>query len=135
MPKITFVKEKKEIEVEEGANLREVALANEVGLHHVGLGADNSVATFSNSIASYTNCSRTMPFLGGGHCGTCSVLIKKGAENCSPKSMKEKIRLAVAPSAIGREDEMRLSCQVKVTGDIEVETMPAMNLTGDAFFK
>jgi hypothetical protein len=35
---------------------------------------------------------------------------------------------------IGNEDTMRLSCQTKVYGDIEVETGPELNLFGENFF-
>jgi len=35
---------------------------------------------------------------------------------------------------IGHEDTMRLACQTRVTGDIEVETQPKMDLFGVNFF-
>jgi hypothetical protein len=35
---------------------------------------------------------------------------------------------------VGNEDTMRLSCQVSVHGDIEVETGPKLNLFGENFF-
>jgi ferredoxin len=77
----------------------------------------------------YVNC------MGLGSCGTCHVLVKKGTENLSPKGLKEKARLAVAFFAIGHEDEVRLSCQAQVQGDVEVEIHPAMNLYGERFWE
>jgi hypothetical protein len=35
---------------------------------------------------------------------------------------------------IGHEDTMRLACQTKVLGDMEVETGPQLNLFGENFF-
>src|SRR5262245_31676745 len=111
MPKITFVNEKREIEVEQGANLREAARK-----------ADISVYKGLNKIL---NCH------GFGLCGTCKVLVKKGMENLSPKTMREKINLNLHPltmlASLGHEDEMRLSCQVQVNGDCSIETTPGIN--------
>jgi ferredoxin len=38
-------------------------------------------------------------------------------------------------AVIGHEDEMRLSCQVRVNGDCAVETQPAMNWSGENFWQ
>jgi len=51
--------------------------------------------------------------------------------NSSPKGLLEKIRIAVSWFAIGVEKEVRLSCQTKVIGDIEVFTRPEWNTSGD----
>ena len=124
MPKVTFVygKEKKEVEVPEGANLREEALKAGVpvyaGLHR------------------YLNCR------GLGLCGTCRVLITKGMENCNPLTMSERLKFKAVTSPdpvpalayVGHEDTMRLACCVKVHGDIEVESGPEVNLFGENFF-
>ena len=97
MPKITFVNEKKEIEVPAGSNLRDEG--KKAGLE------------MNPGLFKYANC------LGHGSCGTCRVLVKKGMENLSDKGMMEKITLFRMFSAIGHEDEMRLACQVSVKGD------------------
>ena len=111
MPKVRFLNEAKEIEVSARANLREAALKEGVQVYA--------------GINKYLNC------LGHGTCGTCRVLIKNDTmKNCSPKGWFEKLRIALSWFAIGCEDEVRLSCQVKVMGDIDVETTPAMNLYG-----
>ena len=116
MPKVTFLKEKKEVEVEPGANLRQVALQAGIPLYP--------------GLARYLNCR------GLGTCGTCKVLVKKGMENLSPKGLKERIRLFLMPFAtIGHEDEMRLACQVNVNGDCAVETQPALNMSGEKFWQ
>jgi ferredoxin len=119
MPKVTFVNEKKEIEVEAGANLRDAA--RKAGIPIYG-GLDK-----------YLNCR------GLGLCGTCRVLVKKGMENLSPKTFMERFNFNLHPltmlAVIGHEDEMRLSCQVRVNGDCAVETQPAMNWSGENFWQ
>src|SRR4051794_21883099 len=65
MPKVVFVKEKQELEVPEGANLRTEAMKAGIQIYQ---GPDKIF-----------NCR------GNGLCGTCKVLVKKGMENLSPK--------------------------------------------------
>jgi ferredoxin len=137
MPVIKFVKEKKEIEVPSGANLRQEALKAGVNPHSLlnGMGAGISRAIL--------NCH------GFGQCGTCRVKIPKGMENTSPMGIVEKTRFKwpiptpITPGGldplpclafVGNEDTMRLACQTLVYGDIEVETAPPINLFGDNFF-
>lgn len=117
MAKIKFINEKKTIDVPNGANLREEAMKAEIPLYrnrHVLL-----------------NCR------GKGTCGTCRVLIKKGQESVSAKGKWEKFRMMFDPTLvdIGYEDEMRLACQTTVNGDIEVETQPALLITGEKFWE
>ena len=115
MPKITVVNEKKEIEVPTGENMRQ-ALRN------------NGTEVYSG-VSKYLNC------FGNGTCGTCRVLVKEGMENLTPKSGVEKFTLFRMLSAIGHEDEMRLSCQCQVNGDVKVEVRPPMNLSGENFWQ
>lgn len=119
MPKVVFVNEKKEIDVPVGANLRKEARAAGIEVH--------------GTVESVLNC------MGNGLCGTCRVLVKKGMENLSAKSLMERFNLAAHPltmlASIGHEDEMRLSCQVKVMGDCTIETHPKMNLNGENFWQ
>jgi ferredoxin len=114
-----FVKEKKEIDVPAGANLREEAR--------------------KAGIAVYAGIDRYLNCRGLGLCGTCRVLIKKGMENLSPRSFMERVNLNLHPltmfARIGHEDEMRLSCQVRVLGDCTVETTPEMNWSGETFWQ
>lgn len=128
MPIVKFIKEKKEIEVPAGANLRTEAKKAGINLHQGvnGIGA---------SINQYLNCH------GLGQCGTCRVKIIKGMENASKMGVIEKIRFKVPlpdplPSLayLGNEDAMRLACQTLVMGDMEVETGPELNLFGENFF-
>jgi len=118
MPKVVFVNEKTEIEVPAGANLREEARKAGIEIYK---GLDR-----------YLNCR------GLGLCGTCRVLIKKGMENLSPKTLVERLNLGAHPitmfAALGHEDEMRLSCQVQVNGDCTVETHPVFNWSGETFW-
>jgi len=111
VPKVRFIKEGKEIEVERGANLRRAALAYGIDL--------------------YPRFNRLLNCHGLASCGTCRVLLKDGsAANASPMGWREKLRLTFSFFAIGHEDEMRLSCQTQVLGDLVVETRPPHNWSG-----
>jgi ferredoxin len=135
MPIVKFVKEKKEIEVPEGANLRAEAVK-------AGINLNQGLNGCGASLNKYFNCS-TMSFgLVGGMCGTCRVLITKGMENTNPMTLRERLKFkaVITPDPIpalayvGHEDTMRLACCVKVNGDIEVESGPEVNLFGENFF-
>ena len=119
MPKITFVNEKREIEVPAGSNLREEA-------------AKAAIAVYSG-MSKYVNC------LGHAQCGTCRVLVKKGMENLSPVGLLEKVNLKMHPitllASLGHENEMRLACQVTVNGDCTIETTPEFNWSGENFWQ
>lgn len=114
MPIINFVNEKKQVQVPEGTNLRKAAQQAGVELYP--------------NIHKYFNCH------GFSQCGSCRVLIHKGRENASPMGFMERLRLKMSMAYIGHEDEMRLSCQTRVNGDMDVETKPALNLFGENFF-
>jgi ferredoxin len=115
MPKVFFVKEKKEVEVPQGANLRQEAIKNGIDVY--------------KGLSRYLNC------LGHGSCGTCRVIIKEGKDNLSPQGLLEKFTLWRMLASIGHEEEMRLSCQVKVNGDCKVETQPGFNWEGENFWQ
>src|SRR6266481_5772735 len=104
MPKVTFVTEKKEIEVPQGSNLRQEALKAGIEL--------------------YPGPARLLNCRGFGLCGTCRVLVKAGADNLYPKTLIEKLNLNLHPittlAYIGNEDDMRLACQARVNGDCSV---------------
>ncbi len=128
MPIVKFVNENKEIEVPEGANLRKEAINAGVNTHQGFNGAGASI----NKVL---NCH------GIAQCGTCRVKITKGIENASTMGMLEKARFynplpdpLPCLAYIGNEDSMRLACQVKVMGDMEVETGPEIDLFGENFF-
>jgi len=115
MPKIKFKKvkdkTKKELEVPEGANLREVMETNGIEVYE--------------GLHKKINCG------GGGRCGSCRVHVRAGMENLSEMTTIEKWRIRLSWFAIGHEDEVRLSCQTKVNGDCEIEERPAFNWSGD----
>ncbi len=115
MPKITFIRENKEIEVPAGTNLRKAALGAGIELYP--------------GIHKHLNCR------GLGQCASCRVLIKEGMENTQRPNVLEKCRTALGFFNIGCEDEVRLSCQTKVNGDISVYTQPEFNWVGEAFSK
>lgn len=118
MPTIKFVKEKKSVEVPEGANIRKEAQKNGVEIY--------------SGIHTVLNCH------GLGTCASCQVHVKKGAENVSKQGWFERMRLLLGPltffARLGREDELRLACQTKVNGDCEIETSPEMNWHGDKYW-
>ena len=119
MPKVVFVNEKKEVEVKAGTNLRQAATEAGVSVY--------------KGIDRYLNC------FGFGLCGTCRVLVKKGMENLSAPTRRERFNLNLHPltalARIGHEDEMRLSCQTIVNGDCTIETKPAFNWSGENFWQ
>lgn len=132
MPLVKFTKEKKEIEVPVGANLRNEAIKAGINLNQGlnGLGA---------SVNRIMNCK------GMGMCGTCRVLITEGIENTNKLTMAEWVKFkTVIPTPvpdpipalayIGHEEEMRLACCTVVQGDITVESGPEVNLFGENFF-
>ena len=114
MPIVNFVNEKKQVQVPEGSNLRKVAREAGVQLYP--------------GIHKLFNCH------GLAQCGTCRVLIVKGMENASRMGWRERLRLKMSMAFIGNEETMRLSCQTKVMGDVEVRTKPPLNLYGENFF-
>jgi ferredoxin len=136
MPVIKFVKEKVEIEVPKGANLRQEAIK-------AGVNVYDGINGFGKNINAYLNCH------GLGQCGMCRVLITKGMENCNPMGTAERWRFRIpAPTPltplaldplpclafVGNEEKMRLACKTTVNGDIEVETGPPLDLFGENFF-
>lgn len=118
MPTITFVNEKKTVEVPAGSNLRKEAMKAGVQLY-----------PFPHN---YANC------LGLGLCTSCRVMVKKGLENCSPQGGFEKISMITNPltffARLGNEKNLRLACQMQVNGDIEVQTQPPMNWHGENYW-
>ena len=136
MPKINFVNEKKEVDVPVGTILRKAAI-------QAGVNTNQGINGLGAKINKYVNCH------GFGQCGTCRVLITEGMENVSKMGLVEKCRFRspmptpVTPGGfdplpclafIGNEETMRLACQVKVNGDIEVVTGPEIDLFGENFF-
>ncbi len=120
MPKVSFVNEKREIEVPEGANLRDEA-------RKAGIQVNFQMG--SAKLGKYLHC------MGHGTCGSCHVLVTKGAENLTPKGAWERFRLAVMMATIGHEDESRLACKTYVKGDCAVQTNPGINWDGDNFWQ
>jgi ferredoxin len=98
MSTISFIKEKKEVVVAQGANLREKAVQNAVDIY-----------TFKGKMM---NCG------GYGQCGLCKVEIVQGLENLSPRTAFEEKKLKNKPA------NFRLACQTLVNGPIEVNTKP-----------
>ena len=136
MPLVKFIKENKEIEVPEGDNLRDEANKAGINLNCALSGISDGVDQLVHAISKFTHCP------GWGLCGTCRVLVKKGMENTNPLTTKEQVKFKWLPvpdpipslAFIGHEDEMRLACQTRVMGDIEVESAPPLNVFGENFF-
>ncbi len=141
MPIIKFIKEKKEIEVPVGANLRSEAVKAGVNLNQALRGVSDGIDDFICSVNRVMNCH------GLGMCGTCRVLVTKGMENTNSMTLREKIKFKSPipiptpipdplPSLafVGNEQTMRLACMTTVHGDIEVVSGPEVNLYGENFF-
>ena len=118
MPAVKFLKEKKTIEVPEGANLRKEALKAGIDLYP--------------GVHKYLNCQ------GLGQCASCRVVVKKGTENLNQQGLFEKLRLLLGPltffARLGHEKDLRLACRAHVKGDVEIETQPEINLYGEKFW-
>jgi len=119
MPSIKFLNEKRSIDVPEGANLRQEAR--------------------KAGIEVYPGLNKTFNCRGLGMCCSCRVYVKKGSENISKQGFWEKLNLIFLNpfgffARLGHEDELRLACQTKVQGDVEVETRPAFNWHGERFW-
>jgi ferredoxin len=118
MPIVNFVNEKKQIQVPHGANLRKEALKAGIPLYP--------------GIHKYLNCH------GLSQCASCRVLITKGIENAGQVKVLglnlEALRMKFSFARIGYEDTMRLACQTRVEGDMDVVTQPPLNLFGENFF-
>ena len=118
MPTVTFVNEKKSIEVPAGANLRREDIKAGVQLY----------PTPHN----YVNC------MGFGLCTSCKVIVKKGLENVSNQGMFEKVAMIAHPltffARLGNETNLRLACQMTIKGDVEVQTQPPMNWHGENYW-
>ncbi|MGI9427789.1 MAG: ferredoxin [Bythopirellula sp.] len=136
MPVIKFVKEKKEIEVPEGANLRDEAIKAGVNVNCAISGISEGIDNFVQSFSKYANCH------GFGLCGTCRVNINGGMDNTNKLTLSEKAKFKYVPvpdplpclAYMGNEETMRLACKTTVHGDIEVETSPALDIYGENFF-
>ena len=111
MPTIKFSREKETVECASGANLREVAMKRGIQL--------------------YPGIKRIFNCHGFAQCGECRVHVVKGVENLPPKTFLEKIRIGMSWFKFGHEDEVRLACQVRVDGDVEVLTQPEFNWFGE----
>lgn len=134
MPTVKFVKEKKEVEVPAGTNLRAAAV-------QAGINLNQGLNGYGSTINQYINCNAMSGGLMGGFCGTCRVLVKQGMENTNALTTREWIKFRLpgpdpmpAMAYIGNEDKMRLACCTKVFGDVEVESGPEVNLFGENFF-
>ena len=99
MPKITL--NNQEIECELGENLRRVLLKGKLPLY--------------NSVAPLIHCR------GMGTCGTCAIRIEG---KVSPLTRIEKWRLGFPPHQ--RQKELRLACQCKVLGDLELKKLSGL---------
>jgi ferredoxin len=142
MPVVKFIKEKIEINVPEGANLRTEAVRAGINLNRPIAGVTEGIDNFAANVGKYVNCSFLSGGLVSGSCGTCRVNIVKGMQNTNKLTMKEWLRFKTplipdplpALAYVGNEDKMRLACCTTVHGDIEVESGPSVNMYGENFF-
>ena len=100
MPIVEFLNAGKKVECGQYANLRKLALLQDVPV--------------------YAGINETINCRGNGLCGTCVMQIVEGAENLSPPTRRERRKLD------GQLPLRRLSCQCQVMGPICVVTAPAL---------
>jgi ferredoxin len=98
MPTVLFEAENRKVEVPAGTTIRKAAKQAGVSVY--------------GSINKIINCR------GFGLCGTDKILVSP-AENISGVTFREKLQL-------GDKPKERLACQVKIDGDVVVNTVPAM---------
>jgi ferredoxin len=119
MPKVKFVNEKITVDATTGEDLRTVARKNGVQL--------------------YSGPHKLVNCMGMGLCCSCNVVLSKGKENVSRKGILEGLWKWLNPLLglkifSNPEKEVRLACQTKVSGDVEVETHPPVNWHGEKFW-
>ncbi|MGH2517141.1 MAG: hypothetical protein ACRDHP_15935, partial [Ktedonobacterales bacterium] len=103
-PKVTFVNEKRTIEVEPGASLRYAALEHDVPLYCMWFG-----------LSKLANCH------GNGLCWTDRVRVSPAAA-VTPRTPLEKAMNNIGTRKKNRDSRVRLACQVQVWEDCEVVT-------------
>lgn len=119
MPTVKFVNEKVSVQVQDGEDLRTVARKNGVQL--------------------YSGPHKVLNCMGLGTCCSCSVAVKNGDKNCSRKGILESLWKWLRPIFglkifSNPEKNVRLACQTRVHGDVEVETHPPINWHGEKFW-
>lgn len=97
MLEIVFEKQKRKVQIEPGANLREVAITNRVSIYP--------------HIFKLLNCR------GRGLCSSCRVEIVSG--NVSPRNEVEEKNLK---RALKKNPELRLACQILVEDNLVVRS-------------
>jgi ferredoxin len=106
MPELFFVNEDKKINVDVGGNLREAAIASEIGV-------------YSNIFTKLFNCR------GNGICGTCVVKIERAITvgvlpyDIDPPNEIEKKKLK---KKLDSDPNLRLACQLNVQNDLKIYT-------------
>ena len=119
MPKVKFVNEKVTVEASEGEDLRSIARRNGVQI--------------------YSGPHKILNCMGFGQCCSCNVVIATGKENVTKKGMRERLWKWLNPLLFLKifsnpAKEVRLACQTRIKGDVEVETHPAINWHGEKFW-
>lgn len=119
MPKVKFVNEKVTVDAAEGEDLCTIARKNGVQL--------------------YSGPHKVVNCMGLGTCCSCNVIVAKGAEKVSSPGFLERLWRLLNPllgikilSNPGKE--VRLACQTRVSGDVEVVTHPPINWHGEKFW-
>ena len=95
MPKVKFMPESVEVEVEEGVIVLDAALDNNIKIDH--------------------NCG------GNCACSTCHIIVEEGFESLGKMSEDEEDMLDEAENLT---DTSRLACQIKVTKDMVIKIPP-----------
>ena len=85
-------------------------------------------ALLQADLSPHNGQAKTVNCKGVGTCGTCALKITQGDVAPKERGLKENVRLNVPPAFSAVEQtqyegtqDLRLACQVKVFGDIEIE--------------
>ncbi len=98
MPKVKFINEIISVDVPQGAILRDVAIAQGIEIYR--------------GMWTHINCR------GMGICGRCRIWVLSNKSNVSkPSLIRERLVHRV-------KGDLRLACQVRITGDVEIKTRP-----------
>ena len=73
----------------------------------------------SGAVTPHNGRSQLINCRGLGTCGTCAVAIR-GSVSPPSWNAKERLRLNFPPHACGSDERLRLACQVRVEGDLDV---------------
>ena len=106
-----------------------ITLANENTTVEVPVGANLRHALLNNGVSPYIGLAKLINCRGFELCGTCRVEVVEGKGALPRKDDEEQTLISSTPFYARKiEKNIRLSCQVSVTGDMTVKTYPKVEI-------